>query len=155
MFDINTVSGSRFYIGTTLVADSLAEFQGDTYIEVSKVESIGDQGDERAVTEFASIADERVDKAVGTINGGTQAVTVADVPDDEGQIAMSAAAAGKVAYNFKVVLADAPAGGTPSERYYRGLVTSDKMVIGTANNIVKRTYNVAVKTATFGGPAAA
>lgn len=56
---------------------------------------------------------------------------------DAGQIALVAAEKEIHDYAFKLVLNDAPAGGTPSERCFIAKVGSAVEALDTANNVMK------------------
>ena len=58
-------------------------------------------------------------------------------PSDPGQIALIAAERVKGDYAFRVVLADAPVGGTPSERLFVAQVGSASEQYDTANSVMK------------------
>jgi hypothetical protein len=146
MADISTATGWKFYIGTTLAADTETEFVSDTYTEVGLVESLGAFGDSAARINFAALGDSRVRKAKGARDAGTMAVTCGHDPLDTGQIAMTAAQLTNNKYNFKVVGNDSPSGGTDSVFYFRGLVSQARLNVGANDNVVRREYEVDIDT---------
>jgi hypothetical protein len=148
---ITTASGTRFYIGTTTLIGSGSpafEYGDDTYTEVGEVQNLGEFGDEAPLVNFAAIGDARVRKLKGARDAGTLALVCGRDPLDAGQQAMVDAEATKFEYNFKVVAADAPTEGHSDTVYYfRGLVTSRRENYGENDNVVTRTFNIAINTA--------
>ena len=145
---ISTASGSKLYLGTTAAAETLTQFQADTYTEVSEVEDLGEFGDESELITFASLSDGRMRKLKGVRDAGDMAIVCGDDVSDAGQDAMDAAEADTLDYNFKVVLNDKlTLGGTPSEHYFRGKVISQRRNVGTANNVVRKNFTVAINSA--------
>lgn len=141
-------NGSSIFIGTTTSAENLSQFLTDSYTEIGEVEDLGEFGDESEIITFASLADNRNRKLKGIRDAGTLTLVVGDDPSDTGQDALITAEADTLAYNFKVVLNDAvTVSGTPSEHYFRAFVTSKRQGVGSANNVVRRTFNLAVDTA--------
>lgn len=158
MGDISTASGTRVWIGTSVIttaADSLAEFLAmSTWTEVGLIESIGEFGDESADVTFASIGDGRTRHAKGARDAGTMALVVAHDPTDAGQAAVELAEQTEFNYAFRVLVADSP-GVTYSNTdiYFRGLVRSRRKNIGTNDNVIRNTYNVGVNSELFVAPA--
>jgi hypothetical protein len=157
MGDIVTASGSRFYIGAavaTTAADTLAEFTAMTgWTEVGLVEDLGELGDESSAVTGAAIGDGRIRKAKGARDAGTLAVVCFHDPTDAGQLAVVAAEGGNNNYAFKIVLPDGPAGYSDTIRYFRGLVMSQRMRMGTNDNILRRMFNIGVNSEVFEDPA--
>lgn len=159
---VNTASGTRFFLGTTApiefppdfdptdpvqAAAVIAQFEADSYIEVGEVEDLGEFGDEAELVPFASLQDGRVRKYKGTRDAGTMPVTTGHDPTDEGQTAMIAAEASPLDYNIKVELNNAVTlGGTNEINYFYGKISSKRKNVGTANNIVRKSFNVAVNS---------
>lgn len=145
---ISTATGVQVFIGTTLAAENISQFLNDTYTEVGEVEDLGEFGDQAEDVTFASLADERMRHLKGIRDAGVMPVVVGADDSDAGQDALIAAEADTLDYNFKVVLNDAlTLGGTPSEHYFRGKVMSKRLSVGSANNVVRRTFNVGINTA--------
>ncbi|MFG1221713.1 phage tail tube protein [Xanthobacter wiegelii] len=151
----STTAGAKIYIGTTAAAANLTAFEADTYTEIKEVEDLGEFGDESAEVEFTSIGDSRKRRYKGTRDAGVLELVCGRDPLDAGQIAALAAEQVKDAYNFKVVVNDAPVGGTPTTYYFRALVMSAKNSFGTVDNIVKVTFNLAINSAIIEEVAAA
>jgi hypothetical protein len=144
---ISAASGSRLFIGTTTSAENLSQFLSDSYQEVGEVEDLGEFGDESEAVTFASLQDSRVRKLKGTRDAGTIAVVCGADDTDAGQDDMVAAEASSLDFNFKILLNDQlTLGGTPSEHYFRGKVMSKRLGVGSANNVVRRTFNVGINS---------
>lgn len=145
---ISAASGSKLYVGTTLAAENLSQFLNDTYVEVGEVEDLGEFGDEAELVTFASLSDSRMQKLKGVRDAGNMAVVVGMDDSNAGQDAMVAAEQDTLDYNFKVVLNDKQTvSGTPSEHYFRGKVMSRRTAVGSANNVVRQNFTVAINSA--------
>jgi len=154
--DIETTSGTKFYISTVAAAstvDTLAEYEALSWQEVSEVEDLGNVGDVSSEVTGAAIGDSRVRKAKGARNAGTMNVICFDtVPLDAGQTAVIAAEASNSNYAFKIELPE-PDVGTAATIYFRGLVMSNELRLGTNDNIRRRAFNIGVNSALTEEPA--
>ena len=151
---ISAASGSRLFIGTTASAENLSQFLSDSFTEVGEVEDLGEFGDESEAVTFASLQDSRVRKLKGTRDAGTIAVVCGADDSDTGQDAMVVAEASSLDFNFKILLNDQlTISGTPSEHYFRGKVMSKRLGVGSANNVVRRTFNVGINSEILEVPA--
>jgi hypothetical protein len=158
MGDIVTATGTRFWIGpiTGPDVDTTTEFAALAWVEVGLVETYGEIGDEAAAVNFAAVGDGRVRKSKGARDAGTMALTVGHDPTDLGQMAMEAAEGTNKNYAFKMVLPDRPdEDGTDTVQYFRGLVMSRRRNIGGNDNVIRRTYAIAINTEIYEVPAAA
>ncbi len=159
MGDIQTTSGARFYIGghsvTSTQMDTLAEFEANTtWTEVGLIEDLGEVGDESSEVTGAAIGDGRIRKAKGARNAGTMAIKCFHDPLDTGQLAMIAAEATNDNYPFKIILPDSPSGAySDTIQYFRGLVMSKRLQLGTNDNLMRRMFNVGVNSEIFEDPA--
>jgi hypothetical protein len=148
--DIQTTSGSKFYISTTATAstvDTATEYAALTYTEIMEVENLGKIGDVSSEVTGAAIGDSRIRKAKGARNAGTMNVICFDaVPSDPGQLLVIAAEQTVDNYAFKIEF-PAPATGTPEIWYFRGLVMSNELDLGTNDQIRKRAFNIGVNSA--------
>lgn len=146
---INTAAGSKLFIGS---ANSdresvLADYLADSYIEVSEVEDLGEFGDESEMISFTALSDGRVRKFKGPRDAGVMTIVVGDDMTDEGQVAMEAAEASPLDFNFKIELNDADSiSGDDSTHYFIGKVASKRRNVGQANNIVRRNFTVAINS---------
>jgi hypothetical protein len=144
---VNTAGGSRYFIGTTAPADTIEEFEADSYIEVGEVEDLGEIGDEAEQITFTALKDGRVRKMKGPRDAGTQAIVCGADSSDEGQAAMIEAEASPLDYNMMVILNDQlTLSGTPTVLFYRGKVMSKRRNIGNVSNVVRYNFNVGVNT---------
>jgi len=156
MGDIITASGTRFYIGAAASSsiDTVAEFEATSgWVEVGLIESLGEYGDQANEVTFAAIGDSRVRRSKGARDAGMLALVCAHDPLDTGQAAMEAAEATNNNYMFKVVLPDGPAGYSDTIQYFRGLVMSKRLNVGTNDNVVRVNYNIGINSEIFENPA--
>lgn len=138
---IFATAGAKIYIGNPLAAKSadfvLGDFAGQSWVQIGWPENMGEFGDESAEITFDAISEQRTQKLKGTRNAGNMALVFGVDSDDEGQIALRAAEATPLDYAFKIEFNDAPAGGTPSERYFIAKVMTAREVLDTTNNVVR------------------
>jgi hypothetical protein len=156
--DIQTTSGARFYISNasvTSAVDTLAEFEATSaWIEVGLIEDLGEIGDEASSVTGAAIGDGRIRKAKGARDAGVMAIVAFHDPIDVGQLAVIAAEATNDNYAFKIVLPDSPSGSySDTIQYFRGLVMSKRLRLGTNDNIMRRVFNVGVNSQVYEDPA--
>lgn len=154
MGDVITASGTKVYIGPAVSAgasDSLAEFKALTgYVEVGLTESLGEFGDEASSVKFSSLNDARTRKAKGVRDAGTLALTVGRDTTDAGQDALIAAEGTNNKFAFKVVYPDRlTPGGTDSVEFFRALVLSKRTNVGSADNIVRRSFMLDIDSEIF------
>ncbi|WP_313349923.1 hypothetical protein [Paracoccus sp. (in: a-proteobacteria)] len=138
---IYATNGARIFIGPALTAKSsdfvLADFPTTGWVEVGETEGLGTVGDTATEITFDGIASSRTRRLKGTRNAGTMEIVCGIDPGDEGQIAAVAAEKTPYDYAIKLVLNDAPAGGTPSERYFVAKVASAAEQYDSANSVMK------------------
>lgn len=156
MAEIVTASGTKYYVGpsgTSAQYDTLAEFEAVTvWTEIGLVENGGEFGDEASAVTGAALGDARIRKAKGARDAGTLGMVVFHDPLDAGQAAMEAAEQTNDNYVFKVVLNDGPAGYSDSIQYFRGLVMSRRLSVGTNDNIMRVNYNIGINSEIFENP---
>jgi hypothetical protein len=156
MGDITTATGAKIFIGpqTPTSTDTVSEFAALTYTEIGLVESLGEYGDESSAVNFASLSDGRQRKAKGIRDAGNLALTCAHDTTDAGQQALVAAEATPLKYAFKVVLPDElTVGGTGTTQYFRGLVMSKRLNVGSADNVIRQTFSIGIDSAIAEAPA--
>src|SRR5262245_23513936 len=159
MGDIITASGSRMYIGgnavTSAEMDTLAEFEAvTTWTEIGLIESMGEFGDAANEVTFAALGDARIRKSKGARDAGTMEVVVGHDPLDTGQLAVETAEQTNSNYPFKVVIPDGPTDAyQDSIFYFRALVMSRRLNVGTNDNVVRKTYNIGINSEVFADPA--
>lgn len=140
---IYATNGSRLYIGDVLAAKS-SDFVADDFptgegawTEIGETENFGSFGDTSTEIAFDGIASSRTRRLKGTRNAGTKEVVCGIDYEDPGQIALLAAEKTPYDYAFRLVLNDAPPGGSPSERLFVAKVGSVVEALDTANNVMK------------------
>lgn len=147
---IFATAGSRIFIGQAKAQQSAdfveADFDGQSWVEISWVESIGAFGDESSEITFDAIGEGRTIKLKGVRNAGNLALVVGADYTDAGQAALRAGEATPDDYAFKVEFDDAPAGGTPSKRYFIAKIMSARETLDTANNVIKLNTNLGINS---------
>lgn len=139
MADLYPVAGCRIYIGGVVQSQAAdfveGDFSGQSWIEIDGWETMGVAGDASALITVPLINRSRDVKLKGTANAGQMQNNFASLPDDPGQIALLAAAqpSNKDNYAFRVDLSDVPPPGTPSKRFFIGLVMAGQEQGGGAN----------------------
>lgn len=149
---IYATAGAKLYIGGALSQKStdfvLADFSSQTanWKEIKETEGLGSLGDTSQAVNFDGIADKRTRTLKGTRSAGTMEVVCGIDAADAGQLAVIAAEKTNHDYAFKLVLNDAPAGGTPSERYFIAKVMSQSEQFDQANNVMKLNVSLGVNS---------
>lgn len=138
---IYAANGAKLFLGAALAAKSvdfvLEDFDDQVWGEVKELESLGQAGDTSAEITFDSIGEGRTKRLKGTRNAGSMDIVCGLDADDAGQTALVAAEKTAYDYAVKVVLNDAPSGGTPSTRYFIAKIASAVEVMDAANNVLK------------------
>ena len=143
MSHIFATAGTKIAIGPVLTSDGsdleATDFTDGTptYTEIGGTTNLGSAGDTSELITSNHIGTARTRKAKGTRNGGTMEVAMDLDYADAGQIALIAAEKTKDTYAFKVTFNDAPAGGTPSIRYFTALITRAGEQFDEANSVMK------------------
>lgn len=151
MAGIFATAGSTLFIGQSFAAQTddvlEADFAGESWVQISWMEQIGEFGDEAASIKFDAIEVGRTFKLKGNRDAGDMQVVCGIDYADTGQVAVRAAEALPNNFAFKVLFNDMPVGGTSgSIRYFIGLVMSAREVLDTANNVMKLRATVAVNS---------
>ncbi len=143
--DLYPVAGCKFYIGgiTPTQIDDFIESDfvtsPDQFVEVDGWSQMGVFGDTAALISTQLINRGRDIKQKGTTNAGSMQNVFAEISEDEGQIALIAAAQGanKSNYAFKILFNDASgdSGSEPSVAYFVGLVMNASPAGGAANTV--------------------
>jgi hypothetical protein len=140
---IYATNGARLFIGAVLASKSadfvVADFpvDGAGWVEIGETEGLGSIGDVATEVGFDAVAAKRTRRLKGTRNAGSMEVVCGIDYADAGQIAVLAAEKTIYDYAFKLVLNDAPPGGTPSQRYYVAKVGSAVEAFDSANSVMK------------------
>jgi len=141
MSGIFATAGATIDIGGPLAAKSTnfiaADFAAQSWVNIAWAENIGAFGDEASEIAFDAIGEQRTQKLKGTRNAGNLALVCGVDTTDDGQIAVRAAEGQIFDYAFRVTFNDAPAGGTPSKRYFIAKVMTAREQLDGANNVVK------------------
>lgn len=150
---IFATAGAKLYIGVTKAQKSaafvLADFSASnaiTWNEIKETEGLGSLGDTSEAVNFTGIADARTRTLKGPRSAGTMEVVCGIDPADPGQQALIAAERTPHDYEFRLVLNDAPPGGTPSERLFIAKVMSQSEQYDQANNVMKLNASLAVNS---------
>lgn len=143
-------AGSKVYIGGALSMKSadfvVGDFSGETWTEITEIDSIGSFGDTASPVTQSIIGEGREKTIKGTRNAGTMELVAAIDYADAGQLAVIAAEKTIYDYAFKVEFNDAPAGGTPSVRYFIGKVMSASEQLDSANNVMKLNTSISINS---------
>lgn len=138
---IYATNGARLYIGAPLAAKSTDFVEGDfdsqTWVEIGETENLGTVGDTSSEITFDGINTQRTRRLKGTRNAGSMDVIMGIDYDDAGQQALIAAEKTPHDYAFRIVLNDAPASGSPSERLFVAKVGSVAEAFDSANSVMK------------------
>lgn len=140
---IYATNGAKLYIGGVfnMQAEDVeaSDFTGQSaeWKEIKELEALGSLGDTAAEIGVDLIGEGRSKRLKGTRNAGTMELVCAINYADEGQLALLAAEKTIHNYAFRLVLNDAPPGGTPSERLFIAAVGSASEAFDTANSVMK------------------
>ena len=144
---VNTAATSTIAIGTTTVCNNQADYEADSFTAIGEVSDLGEFGDVAETISFTALSDRRVRKFKGSFDAGEITCQCGADQLDAGQIALAAAFAADDDYNFRVQLNDdATPGGAPTTLYFSGKVTSMQRNVGSVNNVVMRTFTIAVNS---------
>lgn len=147
---IYATAGSELYIGGVKEQKStdflLTDFNAEVWTEIKEVEGLGSLGDTSENVSFTAVGDARVRSIKGPRSAGTMEVVAGIDATDPGQLAAIAAERTPYDYAFKLVLKDAPAGGTPSERYFIAKVMSQSEQYDQANSVMKLNISLGINS---------
>ena len=150
--NLNTAAGCRLSIGGKTGADTVTEYEADTYVQVGEIEDLGEFGDTCNPVNFTSLNDGRVRKYKGTADAGNMTMVVGFDSGDAGQKAVAVAHKdrSKGNYNVKVTLNDGDPDATPAilptTFYYGVKVMNNTVAAGQADNVVRRNVTLAINT---------
>lgn len=147
---IYATAGAKFYIGGAMALPSAdlteASFTSQTWTEIKHTEGLGSAGDTAQEIKVSLIDRERDVRMKGTRDAGTMEIVANADGADAGQLALIVAEKTRDNYAFKLVLNDAPAGGTPSERKFVALVMKAAEQFDQANNAVKLNASLGINS---------
>lgn len=133
--------------GAPMVLSTFTAVDADDWKKISPLESLGSFGDSAEEVSFVAVdIDSRVRKIKGARDAGTMELVAGLNYADPGQLAMLAAEATPNSYAFRVTFNDAPVGGTPSERFFVGIVMSASEQLDGANSVMKVNFKVAIQS---------
>jgi len=144
---VYSVGGSKLFIGgvkaissSSNVAFAAADFDGETWVEIGQLVTIGSLGDSSTLVDVSIISQRRTLKIKGTQDAGSMEITAVADYADAGQLALRAAAKSDENYAFKLEFADKPAtGASPknSVRYFAALVMSAVDKVEETNSVLE------------------
>lgn len=142
MAKLVTTAGSQIAIGDepmefTGTDMTVSDFDSVDWTDIKGHTDLGALGDTAELVSSNQINVSRTRKAKGVRNAGSKVLLMDVDYSDPGQLALVAAEKTSFTYPFKVVLNDAPPGGTPSERYFLALVMSAEEQFNDASQSVK------------------
>jgi hypothetical protein len=150
MADMFPVAGAEIYIGGSMSVPTSdvteSSFSAVSWTLIDGWSTMGAIGDKAALITTPIINRGRDTKQKGTRNAGSMANKFAVIADDAGQLAVIAAEATALNYPFKIVFDDAPSGGTPTTKYFIGLVTDASEDGGNANTVRLMNGTIEVNT---------
>jgi len=138
---IESLAGATLSISANLPATYDAAGYGSTLVvftPVGQVESFGDQGMSKAVTEFTPIDTAVVAKVPGSKNYGNMSVTLGSMPSNAGQDIIETAAESIAHYSLKLTYPDT------SIHYMDVLVTKFVQLGGAVNDVHKISAEFAI-----------
>lgn len=130
------IGDAKAFTGTDFVATDFTTGT-PTWTEIGGTTNLGSAGDTSELITSNHITEARTRKLKGTRNAGSMTVAMDLDYSDAGQLALIAAEKTKETYAFRVTFNDAPAGGTPSIRYFVALVMSAQEQWDEANSVMK------------------
>lgn len=143
MSHLFATAGSKLFIGAAKAFNGTDFTASDftsgspSWTEIGGTTNLGGAGDTAQLITSQQVGSGRDRKLKGTRNAGSMQV-VADLDySDPGQLALVAAEKEKESYAFKMVFNDAPAGGTPSVRYFVAFVMSASEQFNDANSVTQ------------------
>ncbi|OCJ67614.1 hypothetical protein A6U97_02500 [Agrobacterium tumefaciens] len=146
-------AGAKLFIGIAKTQTSddyvLSDFSvasALTWKEIKEVEALGSLGDTSEAVNFTAIGDARTRALKGPRSAGTMEVVCGIDSADAGQQALIAAEKTPYDYEFRLVLNDAPPGGTPSERLFIAKVMSQSEQFDQANSVMKLNASLGVNS---------
>lgn len=150
---VNATGGAKLYIGvskpqkkTDYVLADFSAANAATWKEIGELEALGQVGDTSEAINFTAIGDKRTRTIKGPRSAGNMELVMGVDYTDVGQQALIAAQLTIHDYEFRLVLNDAPADGTPSERLFIAKVMSQAEQYDQANSIMKLNASLGVNS---------
>lgn len=146
-------AGMKIYIGIVKEQTGLDFVRADfslatalTWKQIKNLEGMGSLGDTSEAISFTAVDANRTSTIKGPRSAGNMELVAGIDYADVGQQALIAAEKTIHDYEFRLVLNDAPAGGTPSERYFIAKVMSQSEQFDQANSIMKLNASLGVNS---------
>jgi len=134
-------AGSKFYISADLPAtEDQAGYEALTFTQVGEVTDFGTIGAETNLVSYTPVDTAIVNKRKGSVNYGTESVSVVLDEDDPGQLIFEEAAESPNLYSMKIEKSDG------SARYYQALVMGYPETLGTVDDMIMVTVPIEVST---------
>lgn len=134
-----TSAGTTIAIGDSSPASyDLTGFEAVAYTDIGEVSDLGEFGREYNEVTFNPLGDRRTVKRKGSYNDGSVSMTVARVPGDAGQTALTAALDSNDSVPFRVVLQD----GT--NLYFEAQVMSYTTNVGSVDQITTASVTLGI-----------
>lgn len=138
----NISAGTGIAIGTTA-----ADPTSDTFVEIGEVLSIPEFGRTYQVTKYNPLKSRGTQKFKGSYDDGTISIKMGKDATDLGQIAVLAALASDLDYNFKITANDVTATLTvPTTQSFKAKVASYTTEYGDLNQVVGTTLMLEIKS---------
>lgn len=144
-----SASGATISIAAAVTTEpaNAAAFAALSWTAIGSVNSLGEYGDQSQILTATTLQENRVFKGKGPRDAGTLELVVLDRYDDAGQVALIAAQAAMWMYPFKITLPNnLNSPGTAQIDYFCAFVVSQRLNVGRADNIVMRTFQLAINT---------
>ena len=140
-------AGTKVSIGSIMAYSgdelSVSDFSEQSWTRITGTTNLGASGDSAELITSNQIdsgngdsTNSRVRKLKGARNAGSMTVICDLDYGDAGQVALVAAEKEQDTFAFKIEFNDAPAGGTPSVRYFVAMVMSAAEELNEANNVM-------------------
>ncbi len=130
------IGAAKTFNGTDFVETDFTT-GSPVWTEIKGTTNLSSLGDVSELITSNQIGISRTRKGKGTRNAGSMQVVCDLDYADAGQLAAIAAEKTRSTYAFRLTFNDAPAGGTPSIRYFTALVMSAAEQYDEANSVMK------------------
>ncbi|WP_207479574.1 hypothetical protein [Arenibaculum pallidiluteum] len=149
-----TSAGTKLYVaGAHTTADSVAEYDALTWVEVGEVTNFGEFGASYAEITHVPVGTNITHKFKGTRNDGSLQLTLGRDPSDVGQADLVEALDSYDSYDFKIELNDLPSGtgAKPTRFFFAGKVMSYTTNIGNGGQVVGANTTISIDGAVLEG----
>lgn len=146
---VQTAALSKLYISNAVsTAATQSAFEGETYVEVGEIVSIGDFGSNFNAITFTALGDRIVRKFKGSEDPGTIQLELGKDGANTGQDQLNTALASDDDFAIKITLNDEGSGSpsNPTTFFFRGKVMSFVNQIGNVDTIVGATCSIGITT---------